>query len=333
MFDKTSGNPNHLNSLLDLSPVVSLDHKYLRYLFKAAVFTACMVYLVRCAAKLELSQLRLILLPAALGCGVLYFFCTLLMAQAWRLIVLSFHPSRLSFAQLAAVHLRSSLAKYIPSNVMHYAARHYMCRELGVSQKTVLVGNLFEIAVMLAAALALLAGFVVVEPALLPEAVGIHRLFLRITVLAAAVGLAGVLAAAAVRLKARQSETHRFSVKGLAAVFVLDVVFLPLTGVVLSVLLWAMRAGIAFDGRLVVQIVFAYICAWTLGFVTPGAPGGLGVREATLTAILGPAIGHDTALLGALLFRLCTVFGEVLGYGFAVYLERCRLRPLEHRLD
>jgi len=300
---------------------VSVNHKYLRVLFQVLVFAACAYYLVRCATQLEASQLRLVFLPAALGAGALYFFCTLLMAQAWRLIVLAFHPANLSFAALAAVYFRSALAKYIPSNVMHYAARHYLCRDLGISQKTVLAGNLFEIAVVLAAALTLLAGFVFFEPGLLPAAVEAHRLFLRAAVIIAAAGALAALAAV-VRGRSKQLGARRFSLKGLAAAFGLDAVFLPLTGLVLVALFWAMRMGVVFDGGLVVRIVFGYICAWTLGFVTPGAPGGLGVREATLTAILGPTLGHDTALLGALLFRLCTLWGEVLGYGLALVLER-----------
>lgn len=47
------------------------------------------------------------------------------------------------------------------------------------------------------------------------------------------------------------------------------------------------------------------------GFLTPGAPGGLGVREAVIVAGLGPAIGADAATAVALALRAATVLGDV----------------------
>lgn len=299
---------------------MTFNHKYLRTLFKLLVLAACAYYLARCGVRLDPAQLRPVYVPVAAAAGVLYFVCTLLMAQAWRWILLSFHPVPIPFAPLAIVYFRSALAKYIPSNVMHYAARHYMCRRFSISQKAVLAGNLFEIAAVLAAALTLLAIFIVVEPAFLPTTIRADRLLLRVAVVIVGAGILATLIAV-LRRKTKKLDAARFSLKGIAAAYALDIVFLPLTGLVLCGLFWGMRTDVVFDSALVARIVFGYICAWTLGFVTPGAPGGLGVREAVMTAVLGPTLGHDIALLGALLFRLCTLFGELLGYLFARFLE------------
>jgi hypothetical protein len=56
------------------------------------------------------------------------------------------------------------------------------------------------------------------------------------------------------------------------------------------------------------------------GFVTPGAPGGLGVREAVIVAGLAPYLGADTATVVALALRAATVLGDVVicGIGWAL---------------
>ena len=54
------------------------------------------------------------------------------------------------------------------------------------------------------------------------------------------------------------------------------------------------------------------------GFITPGAPGGLGVREALLTIILSDILPTDIIVAGVLIFRFITLFGEFLALGIAI---------------
>jgi len=64
------------------------------------------------------------------------------------------------------------------------------------------------------------------------------------------------------------------------------------------------------------RAVPAFALAWVAGFVTPGAPAGLGVREALLVAGTAPIYGPGTALSAALALRLVTVAGD--GIAFVV---------------
>ena len=52
--------------------------------------------------------------------------------------------------------------------------------------------------------------------------------------------------------------------------------------------------------------------SWTLGFLTPGAPSGIGVREAVLVFLLSPLVGSAEAIILSILFRLVTVGGDVM---------------------
>jgi len=74
-----------------------------------------------------------------------------------------------------------------------------------------------------------------------------------------------------------------------------------------------------------VLIVGVFAIAWLAGFVVPGAPGGLGVREAILVAGLSPVYGEPTALALTVASRLCFIVGD--GLAFVLGLLAYRAAP------
>ncbi len=61
-------------------------------------------------------------------------------------------------------------------------------------------------------------------------------------------------------------------------------------------------------------LVASFALAWVVGFATPGAPAGLGVREGLLLLMLGPV--YTPALAGILIIalRLATTLGDVINF-------------------
>ena len=91
--------------------------------------------------------------------------------------------------------------------------------------------------------------------------------------------------------------------------------------VVFAVILESLAAGLlspAWSSLALVTGISAI--AWVAGFITPGAPGGLGIREAILLAGLTPIHGPEIAITITLYFRVVTVAGDfgafILGLGF-----------------
>lgn len=66
------------------------------------------------------------------------------------------------------------------------------------------------------------------------------------------------------------------------------------------------------------QMVLLYTVAWTAGFLVPGSPGGLGVREALMIKLMGPAIGLEIALGVALVMRLTSMGADALAFGLGL---------------
>jgi hypothetical protein len=61
-------------------------------------------------------------------------------------------------------------------------------------------------------------------------------------------------------------------------------------------------------------VIPAFALSWVAGFVTPGAPAGLGVREALLVGATAPLYGPGAALSTALALRVVTVLGDGIAF-------------------
>ena len=67
--------------------------------------------------------------------------------------------------------------------------------------------------------------------------------------------------------------------------------------------------------------------AWLIGYVTPGSPGGLGVREALLVSFLAPYLGPVAAIETTLAFRIVTVVADALTFLVASPLLARAVKP------
>ncbi|RJP38308.1 MAG: hypothetical protein C4548_13300, partial [Desulfobacteraceae bacterium] len=56
----------------------------------------------------------------------------------------------------------------------------------------------------------------------------------------------------------------------------------------------------------------AYVLAWLAGFLTPGAPAGLGVRELVLASLLAGLASIPSILFTVLMSRAITAIGDLL---------------------
>src|SRR6185312_8496715 len=67
-------------------------------------------------------------------------------------------------------------------------------------------------------------------------------------------------------------------------------------------------------------LISALTLAWTVGFVTPGAPAGFGVREGLLLLMLTPAYTAASASVLVIALRIVTTLGDVFILGSGLIL-------------
>jgi uncharacterized membrane protein YbhN (UPF0104 family) len=79
--------------------------------------------------------------------------------------------------------------------------------------------------------------------------------------------------------------------------------------------------GMVSGGHFLISAV-AGVVAWLVGYATPGAPGGLGSREATLVFLLSSLITSSELIIAVALFRLVTIAGDLICFTIGVIFLR-----------
>ena len=260
------------------------------------------------AGQIPASEWRAAFPDVALG-AILYAVSGIALGVVWWLSVRCATRAPICLPYAMSVQWSSQLAKYLPGNVAHFAARHVMMRRAGLGHASLVAAGLLEAMVLVAAAAALGTGV------LRPTVVAMFGVDLPVGVELAAV----VVLAAAVAFGWHFARARGWIDPGKRASKAL---FEWIAAALLAVLFFG---GMTICFILVVEglglssfaAVAPWVAAsWLLGFVVPGAPGGIGIRELVLVLGLTPLIGEPDALLAAVLFRMTTVGGDAVMAAF-----------------
>lgn len=230
-----------------------------------------------------------------------------ILAEGWHRIIDGFgnEPRRRTYLSFTS----SQIARYIPGNVAHLLGRAIWLRGGALSDGALARATAIEISVTPVGAICAL---ILLGPVLLTQRLE----FTTATSIGAAVLLAGMmylLFKSLMRLGGRVE----YWMRRLWAPVVLSTVFLLLFGLIFATLCTLV------GDQPVIFAVAAAIAAWIAGYITPGAPGGLGVREAVLVALLSGSAPMETILLASVLFRIVTTIGEVSCFLAGVLAARC----------
>lgn len=254
------------------------------------------------------------------GAILLYIAAQLVAATAWRQTLALFAPP-LPTGRSETQLLVSQIGKYIPGNVAHLVGRLALARMDGLGTGPVGLAMLVEIFLVVASGGLLVALLLLVAPDLVLRLMpGFDAaMSWRLTVLLVALLVGGVAIAAWLfsRKVRRRSEGAVRPQRALWPLALHLVNFLIL-GLSLALVMQAVSPG---SGAGIALPVAVFVAAWTIGFLTPGAPGGIGVREGLIVLGLGAAIGEGPALAVALLHRALAIGGDV-----AVFLAGLAVR-------
>lgn len=263
-----------------------------------ALLTASLAYLAVALAKLDLTKLIAVLdwrdwLSAGILSGC-YAMVLALLAKGWS--AMAAPGRRVDFITVTAVYGPGVVAKYLPGSVFQYASRHLIGAREKMQHEAMAKASIVEAVLHVGLAL-VLAGC-----------------------LLAGVGFWTVVGMAAfgLILAVRPSEPIIASLAWQLLFFS----FFALITIFVGTL------GPAADNPSLLAGYF--FLAWTVGFLVPIAPGGIGVREAVLLALTTHAESVETVILFALLARLIGIAGDglfgLIGY-FALVRRSREKRP------
>jgi len=68
-------------------------------------------------------------------------------------------------------------------------------------------------------------------------------------------------------------------------------------------------------------VIGLFLLSWLVGFLTPGAPSGLGIREIVLLMFMGDILNEEILFSAMLMHRIVVAAGDILVYGAAVIYQ------------
>lgn len=224
-------------------------------------------------------------------------------------------------SQFIQVYLKTNIAKYLPGNVWHHYGRILAAKNANVSTSAATLSVLLESLLMAAAALIIIISLggtfsgtnvnLITQIAQLLCLLGVlcvvHPRFLNLAI--------GFLQ----RLKTKNDITNdsttsvsvgRYPLKPLLG----ELGFLGLRSIGFILTMFALSP---LNWSQIPLLIGAFSFAWLLGFVVPGAPGGLGVFEVTAIAALQNHFPSGVVISAIALYRLISILSETAGAALA----------------
>lgn len=217
------------------------------------------------------------------------------------------------------IYCKTNLYKYLPGNVIHLVGKNQIAVESEATHPQVAFCTLMELG--LAAGGALLAGLILswdyVTDWLMKRKLGLAAVWI---VLGATVAICLVIWGLWKKNQGIQNKLIGFLNIKTIRVFFLVLLYNVICQMIIGFLfLWLFAALSPLSSNInPLNVAGVYAFAWLVGFVTPGAPGGLGVREAMLTLFLKGAGGPEIIVLATILNRAVTVIGDVIAFGMGI---------------
>ena len=248
--------------------------------------------------------------------------CTLLAhiwsGWVWTWILAIFQQS-LGLYKGIRVYLITNIAKYLPGNVWHFYGRISAIRNHGGSTGAATLSTILE--PLLMAASALLIAIASTLLGLVETSFSLALLFGQIiTLIAVLMGIhPRILNPLLHRLSKSKGDSAAAKKVQLTSYPILP--FMGEMGFILfrgTGFLFTMMALQTVAPDQIPALLSAFSIAWLLGLIVPGAPGGMGIFEATAIALLDQtAFSPAIVLLAVALYRVISILAEAIAAALA----------------
>lgn len=260
----------------------------------AALMLISLAFLAHAAAQTDLSGLFDGLAAGGLGLltalAIGYGVTLAALAFAWWM-VLDTGPGRKDLMSAVIVYGLSVVPKYLPGSVFHFASRQAFGARFGWPQRNIAAASTAEIALHLTASLSVFLAF---DRILSLGQIGDGAAALIVVAIVA--GMAWLL------LRTPESRWR------LVAALAMQLAFFSCLTLIAAGCAMLTGAG----PGLALEVGALFLLSWLVGFIAPGAPGGIGVREAGLVLTVSALLGPLPTLLFAAATRVVTLVGDIL---------------------
>ena len=258
---------------------------------------------------LQTSALNYELLITVFVCSIIYGLSEFLLSFAWRRLLIWCGHKEISANICNRIYGKSQIAKYIPGNIFHVLGRHILGSQVGIKHIVLAGATVYEILGLLS--ISILIGF----SGMFIFGLGdiYFSLYQIISILLTALVIIGLAIPLAPYLMSLRGIIIPYkgigdSFLNIGKVYLFYFIFFLIAGLLLAVI-----TNIFLDINFIItaKLIVIFSIAWIAGFIIPGAPGGIGVREAVIIFFITPIIGEAQSIAVAIALRFITLLGDV----------------------
>jgi glycosyltransferase 2 family protein len=258
---------------------------------------------------LKTSALNFELLLTILICSIIYGSSEFLLSFAWRRLLIICGHKDISINICNKIYGKSQIAKYIPGNVFHVVGRHILGSQAGIKNIVLTGATIYEILGLIS--ISLLIGF---TGMVIFDLENVYfSLYHIILILFSTIVIISIITALAPYFISLRGIVLPY--KGIwdtfiniSKVYLFYFLFFLIAGLLLAVIV---NVFLEINFIVATKLVIIFSIAWVAGFIIPGAPGGIGVREAVIIFFITPIIGEAQSIAIAIALRFVTLFGDV----------------------
>ncbi|MGI6169374.1 MAG: hypothetical protein ACOYI4_06675 [Christensenellales bacterium] len=261
------------------------------------------------------DSMAILLDPGALlvtvALGAFVTISVFLNAFTWKRSLEIFTPSKLPVIPIYCLFAKANMGKYIPGNVMQYVSRNIIGKDYNLDQKQMALSTVIELIVKVAVA------------ALMTLVLSFDRLFFTVSnavsdgalslwlVVAVLVGGCAVVVGMIVYF-IRLNRKQKLNFRKLFAVALYTAGFYAINMIAFILTLLLLNGGLG--GYDPFMLSGYYLIAWFIGFITPGAPSGIGIREYVMLLLFVPMFPQSVILAAMIVNRVISTLGDVFAY-------------------
>lgn len=246
----------------------------------------------------------------------------------WLMFTQALSGAKIPFSAAMPVYTKSNVFKYVPGNVFQYIGRNQLAADMNISHVDVACATIFDVL------FCVLSTGIISVVLLGGEIAGLLGKYGKnLLIIAAAAVLILTAGIVVVRLKfSRQvggylARYRKAFEPGNRNKFIYGASYYLLQNLV-SAISYFVSLALVFGGTVdfpkLISLTGAFMFAWIIGFVTPGAPGGIGIRESVMLFVCGDEY-ESKVLLFVLVMRFASILADVAAFVIGrIYLRAVR---------
>ncbi len=224
------------------------------------------------------------------------------------------------------VYVRANILKYVPGNVFHYVGRNSLAPKINASHADIALATVVDM--LCTVIISAIVSLVFMKEAFFTYLFMFFDKFI-LFFLAIFFVLISLLVFLVYKFK---SKIYNFIVehrkilnkKSFLKFFgtLLMYIFNNIFSAVIYLIVMRVFLNYDFDFYSFCNVVGAFNLAWIVGFVVPGSPGGIGIRESVMTIIAGSLLNSDMIVLSMVIYRFVNILADVTSYIIAVFVNK-----------